>query len=149
MTGSQSLIASFTASASLIATAALAGTGVDNAPRRFTTVMTGAAEVPGPGDPDGSGKAFLELEASQNKLCVKLKVENIATPTMAHVHVGAAGQAGDPVVKLDPPTGGAGTTCKVIADDLTQALLKNPANYYVNVHTADFPAGAIRGQLKK
>jgi hypothetical protein len=27
--------------------------------------------------------------------------------------------------------------------------LANPAAYYVNVHTADYPDGAIRGQLAK
>jgi hypothetical protein len=148
MTRSQSLIVSFAASASLIATAALAGTGIENAPRRFATSLTGAAEVPGPGDPDGSGKAIVELEASQNRLCVKLKVANIAPATMAHVHIGLAGTAGDAVVQLDPPTSGTSATCKTIAEDLTKALLKAPANYYVNVHTADYPKGAVRGQLK-
>jgi hypothetical protein len=149
MTRRQSLIVSFAASASLIATAALAGTGVDNAPHRFATALTGAAEVPGPGDADGSGKAILELSPAQNHLCVKLKVENIQPATMAHVHVGVAGQAGEAVVELDPPTQGTSSTCKDIPEDLTKALLKTPDNYYVNVHTADFPKGALRGQLKK
>ncbi len=149
MTRRQSLTLSLIGSASLIATAALAGTGVDNAPRRMSTALTGAAEVPGPGDPDGTGKAILELTPAQNHLCVKLHVENIQAATMAHIHIGVAGQAGDPVVQLDPPAGGTSSTCKDIAEDLTKALLKNPANYYVNVHTADFPKGALRGQLKK
>jgi len=149
MTRSKSLIVSFAASASLIATAALAGTGIDNASKRFATALTGAAEVPGPGDPDGSGKAILELSPAQNHLCVKLHVENIQPATMAHVHIGVAGQAGDAVVELDPPTKGTSSTCKDIPENLTQALLKSPADYYVNVHTADFPKGALRGQLKK
>ncbi len=136
------------AAASLVATVAIAGTGIDNAGRRYTTKLTGAAEIPGPGDPDGSGKAILELSPAQNKLCVKLQVENIAPATMAHVHVGAAGAAGDPVVQLDPPADGNSSTCKMIAEDLTRALMKTPANYYVNVHNAEFPAGAVRGQLK-
>ena len=148
MSPTKSIALSFAASAAMIATAALAGTGIDNAGRRFTTTLTGAAEVPGPGDPDGSGKAILELSPAQNHFCVKLHVENIAPATMAHVHIGVAGQAGDPVVVLDPPTQGISSTCKNIPEDLTKALLKSPANYYVNVHTADFPKGALRGQLK-
>jgi hypothetical protein len=33
--------------------------------------------------------------------------------------------------------------------ELALAILKHPAAYYVNVHNADFPAGAARGQLSK
>lgn len=149
MTRSHSLIISFAASASLIATAALAGTGVDNAPVRMATSLSGAAEVPGPGDADGTGKAIVELSPSTNHVCIKLHVDKIEPATMAHLHVGAAGVAGDALFQIEVPTQGASTTCRDIPEDLTKALMKTPGNYYVNVHTADFPKGAIRGQLKK
>jgi hypothetical protein len=32
---------------------------------------------------------------------------------------------------------------------LIKAIRQNPSAYYVNVHNADFPAGAVRGQLSK
>ena len=68
---------------------------------------------------------------------------------MAHIHAGAAGKAGDPVVtlKLDPDEYIKG--CTAVAPDLAAALLAKPDDFYVNVHTNELPKGAIRGQLGK
>lgn len=41
----------------------------DNGGRRLSTTLTGAAEVPGPGDPDGSGTATLRLNPGQEEIC--------------------------------------------------------------------------------
>ena len=142
-------IAAVAAAAALIATAAVAGGGVDGGGRRFNATLTGGAEVPGPGDTDGAGKAIVELNPGQNRLCYKLRVSNIAPATMAHVHVGAAGVAGPIAVTLVAPAGGTSSGCANLSEPLTKALLKNPANYYVNVHNAEFPNGAVRGQLAK
>jgi CHRD domain len=38
--------------------------------------------------------------------------------------------------------------CTTIVDDLAAAISADPEDFYVNVHNAEFPAGAIRGQLK-
>ena len=149
MTPTNYLRLSIIGSATLIATAALAGSGVDGGGRRFNATLTGAAEVPGPGDADGAGKAILELNPGQNKLCYKLRTSNIAAPTMAHVHVGAAGVAGPVAVTLVAPADGTSSGCNNLSEELTKALLKTPQNYYVNVHNAEFPNGAIRGQIGK
>jgi len=149
MTRTESIALSFVASASLIATAAIAGGGIDTAPKRLTANLTGAVEVPGPGDVDGKGKAILELSSVQDKLCYKLRVEGIDEANMAHIHLGAAGVAGGVAVKLDPPTGGSSANCTQIAPEVTQGLMKMPGDYYVNVHNAAFPNGAVRGQISK
>lgn len=141
--------AAVAASTALIATAAIAGSGVDGGGRRFNATLTGAAEVPGPGDMDGAGKAIIELNPGQNRLCYKLRVSNIAPATMAHVHVGAVGVAGPVAITLVAPADGSSAGCADLAEPLTKALLKNPGNYYVNVHNAEFPNGAVRGQLAK
>jgi hypothetical protein len=67
----------------------------------------------------------------------------------AHIHEAPAGQAGPVVVGLMPPTNGAASGCVSVARELARDILMNPANYYVNVHNAEFPAGALRGQLSK
>jgi CHRD domain len=119
--------------------------------RPFTTTLTGAAEVPGPGDPDGSGTASLTLNPGQAEVCWDISVSNITLPaTAAHIHVGTATESGPVVVGLSPPgANGTSSGCTSADPTLIKAIIKNPENYYVNVHTLDFPAGAVRGQLSK
>ena len=72
--------------------------------RPLTATLTGAAEVPGPGDNDGTGTATIRLNPGQGKVCFVLTAAKITLPAMAaHIHVGAAGTAGDVVVPLAPP----------------------------------------------
>ena len=113
------------------------------------TMLTGAAEVPGPGDTDGSGAVKITLNPSKNEVCYEVSVKNIQTATMAHIHAGAAGQAGDVKVKFDSPTSGKSKGCVSADQTLIMDIMQNPANYYVNVHNAEFPNGALRGQLAK
>lgn len=115
----------------------------------LSTTLTGVAEVPGPGDLDGTGTATVWLRAGQGQACFTLSASRITLPaTGAHIHVGGLTQAGDVVVALKPP-GAAGTSsgCATANRTVVNAILANPSGYYVNVHTTDFPDGAIRGQL--
>ena len=117
--------------------------------RRLTAALTGAAEVPGPGDPDGAGTALITLNQGQNEVCFELTVSNIAAATAAHIHRGAAGVAGDAVVTLTPPAEGSSKGCVTASADLIKEIRQSPENFYVNVHNAEFPDGAVRGQLSK
>jgi hypothetical protein len=110
------------------------------------TVLTGRAEVPGPGDPDGFGLALVSLR--QGEVCYFLWVFGIAPPTAAHIHVGAVDVAGPVVVPLSPPVGGSSHGCVAASPELITAMQLDPGGYYVNVHNADYPAGAVRGQLR-
>ncbi len=109
--------------------------------RPFNVSLTGAAEVPGPGDPDGSGTAMLRLNPGQEKVCFDLMAEGIAPVASAHIHEGAAGTSGGVVVGLMDGE------CVDADRETILEILRNPENYYVNVHTGEFRAGAIRGQL--
>ena len=117
--------------------------------RPLTTTLTGAAEIPGPGDTDGTGTATLTLNPGQNQICYELTVANIATATAAHIHSGGVNVAGPVLVMLKAPADGSAKDCATLEKAKIDDIIKNPANYYVNVHNAEFPNGAIRGQLGK
>jgi hypothetical protein len=120
--------------------------------RPFATTLTGAAEVPGPGDPDASGTAFITLNQGQGEVCFDLSWAGIdGTVTAAHIHVGPATVAGPVVVPLFAgafqSTDSASGCVSGVSEELIKAIRQNPENYYVNIHSDVFPAGAIRGQL--
>jgi hypothetical protein len=87
------------------------------------------------------------LDTQANKLCYLLTAPGIDKPTAAHIHKGAAGENGAPVVTLETPADGTSGACVELKADLAKALLASPEGYYVNVHNAAYPAGAARGQL--
>lgn len=117
--------------------------------RPFTVEMTGAAERPGPGDPDGSGTAKFMLNYGQGRVCFELTVEDIAPATAAHIHEADVDNPGPIVVGLAPPTDGSSEGCVEVDREQIKEIIQDPGDYYVNVHNADFPAGAVRGQLAK
>ena len=101
-------------------------------------------------DADGMGHANFKVDAAKNQICYDLSVEKIAPATMAHIHKGAAGASGPPVVTLDKPgADGKSKGCAKASADVIKDIEANPANYYVNVHNAEFGGGAVRGQLSK
>jgi hypothetical protein len=118
--------------------------------RPFTVApLTGAAEAPGPGDPDGTGSARFWMNPGTGQVCYDYDVTGVATLAAAHIHVAPAGSPG-PVVIPTPPTRALGGTGCVSADrDLIRAILNHPSDYYFNVHNADFQPGALRGQLSR
>jgi hypothetical protein len=119
--------------------------------RRLATLeakLTGEKEVPGPGDPDGSGNAIIKVYEAQ--VFFTLTVENIAPATAAHIHLGLRDEAGPIVAPLvPPPTEGSSSACVDIPRALSKELREHPRRYYVNVHNQEFPEGAIRGQLHR
>jgi hypothetical protein len=79
----------------------------------------------------------------------ELSVSGIAPARAAHIHEAPPGEAGPVVVPLQPPTNGFSTGCVEVGRALAKDILKTPSDYYVNVHNAEHPAGALRGQLSK
>ena len=110
--------------------------------------MTGEADVPA-GDPVGTGEATVRLRRGQGQVCYRLEVSNITLPSVgAHIHHGGAGESGPIVVPLrQPGANGQSSGCATVSRALVSQMLANRDQYYVNVHTTDFPGGAVRGQL--
>lgn len=112
-------------------------------------LMGGAEEVPNPGDPDGMGTSTITLNSDSGQVSFTINVSNITLPAAAaHIHEGAKGVAGGVVAPLTAPdANGAASGSGAVDAALMQRMMDNPSGFYVNVHTADFPGGAVRGQL--
>ena len=113
----------------------------------LVATLNGANEPAG-GDPKGSGTFQAKIDAESGDFCYTLTAIGIAKATMAHVHSGAVGVNGPPVTSLDV-TGAGSDECIALSPDILKPIIATPANYYVNVHNATYPGGAIRGQLQK
>lgn len=114
------------------------------APTTLVATLAGASEPEG-GEPKGSGQFTVEIEAEAGDVCYTLAAKDIGTATAAHIHSGAAGASGPPVVTVSV----AEDVCVAAQPDVLRPIVANPAGFYVNVHTSAFPKGAIRGQLQK
>lgn len=125
----------------VVLTAARGGTAI-------TTSLLGIVERPEPGDADGSGQAIIRVRRNQGQLCFRLSVRDIGTAAAAHIHDGDANVAGPVRITLRTPNvGGQSSGCVAAARSVVNQIIANRADFYVNVHTAAFPGGAVRGQL--
>lgn len=118
---------------------------------RLSATLTGAAEVPTPGDPDATGRATVNLDVSKREVCYDVAVQKIDRPVGMHIHEGEAGKSGDVVVPLTTPRASDTTTtgCANVDAALIGRMAADPGNFYVNVHTEKYPQGAARGQLSQ
>ena len=116
--------------------------------RELITGLSGQDEAPKAGDPDGYGAAALDLGRG-NRVCFRIDAENIGTAVAGHIHEAAKGKAGPVVVPLFTGNVPSRTRCVRAKRSLVRDILRDPDDYYVNVHTPAFPDGAIRGQLTK
>lgn len=135
---------------------ALAGTASGkNGGRPLDAVLIGANEVPGPGDPNATGTAELRLNSGQRRICYELTWRNVdGTVFAAHIHKAPAGQFAGVFQDLfvGQSFGGTGShsDCVTATRAKIKEIRKDPAAFYVNVHSSpNFGPGAIRGQLTK
>ena len=143
---------------------ALSAASVAAAPRSFTfnVTVTGAQEPGGTGDPDATGSATLELSPGAREVCYEISwvdIGNTADDRVwgGHIHVGPVGVNGDIFIHLfgGPPAsmntnflGTGGTSgCVDAPSSAIAQIIASPSDYYVNIHSNDYPGGAIRGQL--
>jgi CHRD domain len=122
----------------------------------FAARLTGRQEVPvagGPavGDPEGRATALVKVQGA--RVTFSLSWRGITAPTLGHIHRGATGANGPVAVTLlgspmpDTVSAAAGST-SVTDSAVAAAIRSDPAAFYVNLHSAEFPGGAVRGQLR-
>ena len=118
----------------------------------LTAHLTAEAEAPDPGPEGATGTAALTIDDETGEVCFELAIDGLAegdAVVAAHIHAGEAGVAGDVVVPLitEPPTGEMTGCVEDVDLELVADMIANPGEYYVNIHSEDYPAGAVRGQL--
>lgn len=112
----------------------------------FSADLKGASEVP-PTTSAATGKADVSFDSGSKNLDWTITYSGLSgDATAAHFHGPAPeGKNAGPMVTIDKlasPSKGSAT----LTEDQTKAL--TGGQMYVNVHTAKFPDGEIRGQLK-
>jgi len=112
-------------------------------------------QVPGKppvGDPKGSATGLIRVQG--NRVTFAFSWKGISAPTLGHIHQGVAGVNGDVKVPLFttpmPDTATAAAGVLTVSDPaIADALRANPSGFYLNLHTKEFPGGAVRGQLTR
>lgn len=142
-------LAALVGATTLGACATIEEEAVDATSDTYRAHLTGANEVGG-GDRDGMADAEISVSDVADQVCWEVKnVSNIGPVTAAHIHFGRAGTNGPPVFTLTQSNEGRWQGCKNRSEWTENRLQGNPADFYVNLHTAEYPNGAIRGQLSR
>ena len=116
-----------------------------------------------PGDPDGSGEAYVfGIDGDPTTLCYLVLVDDIQQVPVgdgmaAHIHEGERFTNGPVVAALAGPEDGNAADCLTEGEmgkfptgesGIVQRILNNPSQFYINVHNPDYPNGAVRGTLR-
>jgi hypothetical protein len=112
----------------------------------FIARMTGDQEVPKKGPAGGRGLARLDVDPYEHRVCYELSYEGIGKLTGGHIHRGEQGTSGPAVVNFDVARNG-DRACVPGNPRVLRDMQAQPQHYYVNLHTAEHPDGAIRGQV--
>ncbi|SDU76761.1 CHRD domain-containing protein [Jiangella alkaliphila] len=126
---------------------------------------------PVPGAAGGSGEFHYRINSDQEIICYDLTTRGVEPPyespakTATHIHEAVAGSAGPPRLAFPNPEGDGEVrrssgclqgpfTAGILADGVDTGdgfnlaqIEANPAGFFGDTHTAEFPAGAVRGQL--
>jgi hypothetical protein len=139
------------AAVAVVVTTALASTPAIAAisyPVQLKVAATGSMETASKGSLIGSGSGTFTVNKSKKLFCYNIKSRGLTGINGSHIHKGAAGVDGVVVIVLNKKKiNKVGSTCVKSSASVLADISMNPSNYYFNIHTAKFPAGAVRGQL--
>ena len=114
--------------------------------RIYRVQLSGAAETP-PGAPDGSGKAIIAFHGDSLVCWRFAHLRGFTHATLAHIHTGGKGRGGKVVVALSTGPRLHHKGCVSINPVVSKAIWSAPSRYYVNIHSQQYPGGAVRAQL--
>ena len=140
---------------------ALIGDAFAASPKAKYEIALNGAKEPGGGDPDGTGTSKIVVKGKTNQVCVTTKkVANVPLPSTGHhIHAGDSTTNGPVVVPLAVVTtktpkpgkpakpGKSAKLCGTASASQILSMINTPSQWYVNVHSTEFPGGAIRSQL--
>ncbi len=109
----------------------------------FSATLSGVSEVP-PNTSTATGTATATYNETSNRLSITVPYTGM-TATAAHIHKGAPGATGPAVFPFSTLTSPLTLSNIELTEAQEDDLLSGM--YYVNIHSADFPDGEIRGQL--
>ncbi|HEU4997373.1 MAG TPA: CHRD domain-containing protein [Lapillicoccus sp.] len=139
------------AAAALAAAALAAGAGPALAKPPATPAIPLNTEQETTGSNTGA-HGFLSYHVDGDQFCYVLDVTGLSGAAVAaHIHLAPRHVAGPVKIPLAIPSAADFTTsgCTTVSDSALLADVQaNPKAYYINVHTALFPGGEVRGQLK-
>jgi len=129
-------------------------------PIMYAAELRGANETP-PNGSNAFGSALVTFDSVNNTMAFEVGTSGIASPSASHIHRGASGVGGPVIINFaTTPSGfqggrvsGSGAistlqSSSLLPSDLTGLASATTANgFYVNVHSAAFGGGEIRGQL--
>ena len=133
---------------------AIGGAPVAQANTSITKLVVsanGANEAPNKGIATGTASGAFALNTTKNTICFSnMKTKGLANVFGAHIHLGAWRIDGSIFITFEfTKFNKSVQTCTKVSHTVLVDIAKHPADYYFNVHTKDFPGGAVRGQLKK
>lgn len=130
---------------SLLALVAVLVASAATSATKFEVALKGSNESPAAAA-SNKGTVELTLNAKTGKVCWDFKLGHIdGKPNQAHIHKGRRGVSGNVVVPLGATYKREG--CTTASKALVRSILRSPGGFYVNVHNAKHPLGALRGQL--
>jgi len=129
----------------LLAAAAIAWSGATAFAKDVKVKLTGAEETPPVTTAaTGSGTITIGTDGTVSGSIKTTGIDGIA----AHIHVGAPGQSGPPIITLEKGADGVWSVPAGAKLTDEQVASFKAGNLYVNVHSAEHKPGEIRAQLK-
>lgn len=119
--------------------------------KTFAINAMGANEM-GRGDSMSSAfaRGTITVNTLKHNVCYEIMTHDLKNITMSHLHLGKKGAEGNVVVTLnvmDFNLKAMGHACVTVPAMTAKQIFANPTGYYFNVHTKQYPNGAVRAQL--